>query len=204
MSETNSQSGVNNTSSNSSRYDVVCVLGNPQEQALITKVEPVVKNLGYGLQDLQVTGGAGFAVVRIVLENRSVNEPIGIDDCQKVHDTLSPMFDVWDPVKGAYTLEISSPGEKPNLRLVGHFDAAVGQNVHVETIEALPVPPPAKPRRNWDGVLKSVDADKKTLTLEDATGEYHLSFDQIKTAVWLRDWTISSPKPSNKKKKMEK
>lgn len=204
MSQPNFPTGSETSPVSASAGDSVCVVGTPVEQKLIDKIEPVLATLSYGLRDLEVFGGSGATVVRIVLENLNSADPIGIDDCQKAHETLGPLFDVWDPITGAYTLEISSPGERPSLRLLKHFESAVESTVKIETVEPLPVPPPAKPRRNWEGVLKAVDSSGKQLTLADGMGEHTLPFSKIKSAVLVQDWTLGSPKPSNKKKKTEK
>lgn len=185
----------------------MAVLGSSLEEDLIAKVEPVLAGLGYGLRDLRVVGGSGNTTVRVVLERADGGEAIGIDDCSTAHETLGPLFDVWDPIKGAYTLELSSPGEKPSLRLARHFEAALGSMVRVETRDPLPVPPPAKPRRNWEGRLEALDPNG-TIRLSDDMGTHELKLDQVKSAQWLREWTLASDKPaprgpSNKKQKTE-
>src|SRR5436305_869460 len=114
-----------------------CVVKNPIEKELIAKVEPILASMGYALRDLEVLGASGrSAVIRVTLDSVAATATvaagaeIGIDDCSKVHEVLNPLFDVWDPLPGTYTLEVSSPGEKPNLRLLQHFEEALGQKIH--------------------------------------------------------------------------
>ena len=171
----------------------------PIERELISKVEPVIVNLGYALRDLEVTPGSG-STVRITLEPApSTAEAIGIDDCQKVHQLLGPMFDVWDPLPGAYTLEVSSPGESPSLRTLAHFQQSVGGLVELQTTEPIPMPPPAKPRKNWESKLVSVSESDGSLQLEDSMGTHTLKISQIKSGSWIRDWARKNEKPGKQK-----
>lgn len=161
------------------------------EWELINKVEPILGTMGYRLWDLEVGGGPS-PILRITLEKSSDvdSDQIGIDDCSKVHEELGPLFDVWDPIEGAYTLEVSSPGEKAKLRLLRHFKMAVGDRVKCQTIDAIPMPAPAKPRRNWEGVLTQVNENEFSIIIKDELGEHALKMEQIRSAQWLREWTL--------------
>jgi len=161
------------------------------EQELIAKVAPALEPLGYELRDLEFFRGS--STIRVTLDFPNGVGQIGVEDCSRAHQILGPLFDVWDPISGAYTLELSSPGEKPNLRTLRHFEEAKGQTIKLQTVDALPVPPPAKPRKNWEGILESVEASGSFI-LKDDVGSYTLNMKQVKTAVWLREWTVSDEK----------
>ena len=159
----------------------------PLEAELIAKLEPVLAQVSYGLRDLEIIAGQG-GVVRIILDTISPDsKPIGIDDCSKVHQLVSPMFDVWDPIPGNYTLEISSPGESPNLRTLRHFEEAVGQDLKLQTVDALPMPPPAKPRKHWDSKLVAVESNTGEIELEDSMGRHRIKIEQVLRANWKRN-----------------
>lgn len=157
------------------------------ELNLIARVEPVVESQGYALRDVEVNGRGSSTTVRISLESLSDSVEIGIEDCTKVHRVLGPLFDVWDPISGAYTLEVSSPGERPSLRTLDHFKAAMGDSIKFQTLEPIEMPEPYKPRRNWSAQLDLVE-DAGTLKLSDDFGSHVLSIEQIKNAVWCRTW----------------
>lgn len=174
------------------------------ERNLIEKIEPVVTSLGLGLRDVEYLRGAG--TIRVTLDPPpGRTEQISIDDCSRAHQILGPLFDVWDPIESAYTLECSSPGEKPNLRTLRHFEEARGHKVRIQTLEALVQPAPAKPRRNWEGTLKDLHPEAGEVVLEDSLGLHSLKLEQMKNAVWLREWGVSpEARGGNKKKKTEK
>ncbi|MEO5666658.1 MAG: ribosome maturation factor RimP [Bdellovibrionota bacterium] len=160
------------------------------ELELLEKLEPVLANLGFECRDVEVfTGGSG--VIRIIVDREGGpdREHISIDDCAQVHQIVGPMFDVWDPLPTAYTLEVSSPGEKPALRMLKHFEEAVGEKIKFQTLEAVVLPSPSKPRKNWEGELLRVESVAGQLMLKDHSGiEHKIPVSQVKNAVWLRVW----------------
>jgi ribosome maturation factor RimP len=99
---------------------------------------------------------------------------IGIDDCERVSREVSALLDVEDPIPGAYTLEVSSPGEDRVLRTRAHFDRFAGSRVFVE----LKVP--REGRKRYTGKLTSVtDAG---VELEVDRKPVGVRFDEIEKA----------------------
>ena len=200
---------VSELSSNSMLLDSsnLSVLKSPAELDLITKIEQILIPLTIGLRDVEIIGAGSSTVLRVTLDRLSpdTGTEIGIEDCVNVHHLLSPMLDVWDPLATAYTLEVSSPGEKPNLRLVSHFREALGKRIKFQSLVPIEMPAPMKPRKNWEGQLTHVNADTGTITLEDTMGIHTLKLSQIKQAVWLREWTAepTEKKPTNAKEKKQ-
>jgi ribosome maturation factor RimP len=160
------------------------------ELDLLEKIEPVLENLGFECRDVEVfSGGSGLIRVTVDRDGGPDRPTIGIDECTQVHQIVGPMFDVWDPLPTAYTLEVSSPGEQPRLRLLKHFEEAKGEKIKFQTLEAIVLPPPSKPRKNWEGHLISVEHDAAQIVIKDHSGvEHKVPVSQIKNAVWLRVW----------------
>ncbi|NQV57215.1 MAG: ribosome maturation factor RimP [Rhodospirillales bacterium] len=101
-------------------------------EALIT---PVLDAMGYNLVRLQLSD-APDAVLQIMAE-RNDNAGMGVDDCTKISREVSAILDVEDPVDGAFTLEVSSPGiDRPLVKLedfekFAGFDARVDLNKNI-------------------------------------------------------------------------
>ena len=70
---------------------------------------------------------------------------------------VSEVLDAHDPIKGSYSLEVSSPGFDRILRTRAHFERFVGERVFVEL--KLPI----EGRRRFAGVLKSLSGDAKAV-----------------------------------------
>ncbi len=168
---------------------ILAVYKNKKEQELLANIEPVLSNLGFLCRDVEVLSGKS-STVRVTIDKSPENKDgISIDDCANVHRVLGPMFDVWDPLPEAYTLEVSSPGEKPRLRILDHFREALGENIKFQTLEPIKMPEPAKPRKNWEGRLLKVE-DEGSILIKDKEGvEHSIPMGTIKNAMWLRVWT---------------
>jgi len=110
--------------------------------------EPTLRTLGLRLVRVKVSA-AQSATVQIMAER-----PDGImtiDDCERASDALSPLFDVDEPVTGAYRLEISSPGIDRPLVRVSDFRRAVGHEAKIEM--AVPL----DGRKRFRGGLEAVE-----------------------------------------------
>lgn len=121
--------------------------------------EPVIKQLGYRLVRVRVSGLDG-CTVQIMVERPDGS--MAIEDCEAVSRALSPVLDVADPVDRAYRLEISSPGiDRPLVRR-SDFDRYAG---HVAKIE---MQTPLQGRKRFRGVLLGTEGDVARIRREDA------------------------------------
>jgi ribosome maturation factor RimP len=111
-------------------------------------IEPMLGSLGYELIELEFAPGHGRALLRLYID-----APAGVtlDDCERVSRAVAALLDVEDPIPGAYTLEVSSPGFDRLLRTQAHFDRFRGARVFVELKE------PRAGRRRYTGTLLAVD-----------------------------------------------
>jgi ribosome maturation factor RimP len=109
---------------------------------------PTLRTLGLRLVRVKVSAAQG-ATVQIMAER-----PDGImtiDDCQRASDALSPLFDVEEPVTGAYRLEISSPGIDRPLVRVSDFRRALGHEARIEMAVLV------DDRKRFRGELEAVE-----------------------------------------------
>ena len=109
---------------------------------------PTLRTLGLRLVRTKISAAQG-ATVQIMAER-----PDGImtiDDCERASEALSPLFDLEEPVNGAYRLEISSPGIDRPLVRVSDFRRALGHEARIEM--AVPV----DGRKRFRGVLEAVE-----------------------------------------------
>lgn len=99
----------------------------PQELKIINIVKPAIEDLGYALVMLEYQSG----ILQILAENPA-DGSLGIDDCTKINRVVSPLLEVEDPIPGAYTLEISSPGIDRPLIKEDDFNRYSGFEAKVE------------------------------------------------------------------------
>lgn len=125
--------------------------------ALWELVEPVVTGLDYELVDIEYLSQDRINILRVYIDHEN---GITVDDCGKVSLQLSALFDVEEPVRGRYNLEVSSPGIDRPLRKISDFERFAGNVIKVKM--AMPV----ENRRNFKGTLLGVEADRVKIEVD--------------------------------------
>ena len=97
-------------------------------QTVTELAEPIAKELGYILWDVEFVREGSRIILRITIDSE---EGITVDDCEKMHRAMDPVLDEADPIEEAYYLEVSSPGIERDLRTDEHIFYCVGADVEV-------------------------------------------------------------------------
>ena len=132
-------------------------------------IEPSLAAMGYRLVRVIMTGGR--RVTLQVMAERLDDLPITHDDCTEISRSVSALLDVADPIAGAYTLEISSPGIDRPLVRVEDYDRFRGFEAKIEL--AMPLNGQRRFRGRLIGTLEGVI---RFLTEE---GEVRLPLDAV-------------------------
>lgn len=130
---------------------------------IINKVEniiaPALTEKGYGIVRILLSGNVK-RTLQIMIE-RLDEIPVNIDDCETVSRTVSILLDQYDPIEGAYYLEVSSPGlDRPLVKLKDYIRFK-GENVVVKTHHAI------DNRKTFIGRLESASEIEVTLTIKN-------------------------------------
>ena len=144
--------------------------------ALLRLLEPPVEALGYELIDVEFARDGRGGVLRIFIDRRTEDSGAGItvDDCAVVSRSMGEVLESADPIKGHYTLEVSSPGFDRILRTRAHFERFVGERIFAEL--KLPI----DGRRRYAGILKSLAGD--TIVVEVDGKAHSLPLERIQKA----------------------
>ena len=102
---------------------------------IVPIIEPSLKAMGYCLVRVAFLG-ARRATLQIMAE-RLDDVPMTVDDCTEISRSVSALLDVADPIEGAYTLEVSSPGLDRPLTRPEDYDRFAGFEAKVELGEPL-------------------------------------------------------------------
>jgi len=86
-------------------------------------LESPIEALGYELVDIEFAREGRGGVLRIFIDRRAGDsaQSVTVDDCAQVSHAVSQVLEIEDPIKGHYTLEVSSPGFDRILRKREHF-----------------------------------------------------------------------------------
>ncbi len=139
--------------------------------------QPVLSGLGYRLVRVKLSAQAGMKV-QIMAERPDGS--MNLNDCEIVSAALSPILDVEEPVKGAYRLEISSPGIDRPLVRVSDFRRAFAREARLEMTTGV------TGRKRFRGWVGGVEGEGRTavLTLDRSDAK---PGEAIKAVLLLRD-----------------
>jgi len=126
-----------------------------------TLIQPTVEAMGFDLVRVQI-GGRQRVRLQVMAE-RIDRRSMTVDDCAGLSRALSALLDVEDPIRGTYTLEVSSPGiDRPLVRLAD-FDRFAGFEARVELGR------PIEGRRRFRGRLLGTVGDTVRIRVDDGT-----------------------------------
>lgn len=153
--------------------------------ALRVLAEPIVAQAGADIYDIERLG----AVVRLSVRRAG---GVDLDTITEINRQLSRAVDEHDPIVGAFTLEVSSPGLERRLRTPAHWAGAVGDRVKVKFVREI------DGARRADGVVVGITDDLISLS---RPGDEMITIDiaDIETARTEFNWG-PSPKPGGRPK----
>jgi ribosome maturation factor RimP len=134
-------------------------------------VQPTVSGMGYELVRVAMSKGGTLQIMVEPADGR----PMGIEDCARLSRAVSAVLDVEDPIAGAYTLEVSSPGIDRPLTRPKDYQRWSGHLARVELAQ------PIDGRRRFKGVLVGIEDDTVKLKLDDGS-EAHLPLAAVSRA----------------------
>jgi ribosome maturation factor RimP len=146
-------------------------------EKLVAIIEPAVTALGYELVGVEHLPQGHHSLLRIYIDHE---EGITADDCGDVSHQVSAVLDVEDPIRGAYTMEVSSPGLERPLFTLAHYARFVGQLVEIRLHS------PLAGRRKFKGRILGVEGD--VVTVEVDGEEQRFVFDNIDKAHLIHEW----------------
>ena len=118
----------------------------------------VAGSMGLVIFDVELRRERGQQVLRVVIDRpgpaATPEESVGIDDCTRVAEDLSPVLDVEDVLPGVgYTLEVSSPGLDRPLRGADDFRRFAGRWAKIVLVQ------PVESQTAFAGRIHSVEGD---------------------------------------------
>lgn len=145
---------------------------NSIETAVMSLAEPIADAMGVYVVDVSSKKENGQRYLRIFIDKEG---GVGLDDCESFSRTVEPVLDEKDPIREAYTLEVSSPGADRKLVTEREFKYYIGREVDVKLYKA------ADGKKEFTGVLSGFNDGVAAVTLNGA--EYKIKKEE---AVYIR------------------
>ena len=151
-------------------------------------IAPSLGDLGYAIVRVMLSGDRR-AKLQIMVE-RLDGAAITVEDCALVSRTAAALLDVSDPIRGAYVLEVSSPGIDRPLTRLDDFERFAGYEARIELRR------PVEGRRRFKGRLGGLSGEEICLVTE--AGEMRLpSAEVVKAKLVLTDDLIAAAQRSS-------
>ena len=142
-----------------------------QNKHLVELIKPVIQAMGYELLGIEHLTRGHASLLRIYIDNDS---GIKLDDCERVSHQVAGLLDVHDPIKGSYSLEVSSPGFDRPLFTLEHFRRYIGHSVRVYLHQKT------AGHRKFAGMIKAVHSDSIEMNVDGT--DYLVEADNIDKA----------------------
>ncbi|BEK06490.1 ribosome maturation factor RimP [Campylobacter jejuni] len=136
-------------------------------------LEALCKEAGLSFYDDELVSENGRKIYRIYVQKEG---GVNLDDCARLSEILSPIFDVEPPVNGEYFLEVSSPGLERKLSKIEHFAKSIGELVKITTNE----------KEKFQGTL--LEAKNERIFIEDSEEKISIEIADIKKARTFVEW----------------
>ena len=148
------------------------------DQHIVDQLAAIAADEGLDMLAAEMVGSGPKAVLRLVVDGP---DGVNLDQCSAVSRQASALLDVEDPIRHAYTLEVTSPGLDRKLYSPGDYSRHVGRRVKVR------MKPGFREHRVVTGELVALHGDTVRVR-DDAHGLVHLPLDDIFEARIEVDW----------------
>ncbi|WP_291949626.1 ribosome maturation factor RimP [Campylobacter sp.] len=137
-------------------------------------LKALCKEVGLEFYDDELVSENGKRIYRIYVQKEG---GVNLDDCAKLSEILSPIFDVKAPVNGEYFLEVSSCGLERKLSKLEHFKKSINELVKITTNDKEKIE------------AKILNVNDENIDLELLNGEKNtINFNEIKKARTFVQW----------------
>jgi len=153
-------------------------MSDSRQDKLTQLLRPAVEGLDYELVGIEHLPMGKHTVLRIYIDSPN---GITVKDCSDVSHQVSGVLEVEEPIKGQFTLEVSSPGIDRPLFNFEQFKKFVGSKVKLKLYHAI------DGKRKITGVIESIEGDD--INVKDAESEqiFQLQMDDIDKANIISD-----------------
>lgn len=142
------------------------------------QIAAIAADEGLELLATEVVGSGPKSVLRLIVDSP---DGVTLDQCSAVSRQASALLDVEDPIKHAFTLEVSSPGLDRKLYSTDDYTRFSGERVTVR------MQPSYREHRVVTGELGGVE-NGVVLVTDDNKGVVQLPLDQVFETRIEVDW----------------
>ena len=141
------------------------------------ELEQALESFGCELVQARLGGWPGSRTLTLLIDKPG---GVTVGDCQYMADRLSVLLDTTEPIRGSYTLMISSPGVNRPLTREKHFERFAGEQVLIRWSD------PESGTRRCQGVLTGIQDG--VVHIQESDEEVLVPLESIEAANIQYDW----------------
>ncbi|MFV2059631.1 MAG: ribosome maturation factor RimP [Gammaproteobacteria bacterium] len=145
---------------------------------LIELLEPAVEALGFELIGIEYHSQGKHSILRLFIDSPN---GINADDCGSVSHQVSGILEVEEPLKGSYTLEVSSPGLDRPLFKLKHYEQFIGCKIKLKLREAV------GKQKKFKGDITHIEGQQIFIFCADLESEIGFELDEVDKANLIPD-----------------
>ncbi|MCI6574252.1 MAG: ribosome maturation factor RimP [Actinomycetaceae bacterium] len=142
-------------------------------------VAPLVQDMGLYLEGVALKRAGKYVTVRVTVDLESGAGAVDSEQLEQLSRAISTALDAADPISGAYTLEVSTPGAERELTELRHYSRAIGHLAHIILTDGTDMTARVQ-RVSEESIVVTTYAEKNKQRV--ATGEHELTFSEIRSA----------------------
>ncbi|HLQ84252.1 MAG TPA: ribosome maturation factor RimP [Pseudogracilibacillus sp.] len=136
-------------------------------------IQPILSERNLELVDIEYIKEGSDWFLRVYLDK---DGGIDLTECSIASELLSDQLDEIDLIKGAYYLEVSSPGAERPLKTKEDIENHIDHNIHVSLYA------PIDGSKEYEGILKSFENNQVTIEYKIKTRVKQVSIPYEKIA----------------------
>ncbi|MCW9035496.1 MAG: ribosome maturation factor RimP [Rhodospirillales bacterium] len=122
-------------------------MGNPAK--IESLIAPTLEDMGFNIVRIEMMGQEG-RILQIMAERKD-EEAMTVENCAEISRAISAILEVEDPIAGAFTLEVSSPGLDRPLVSERDFERFSGKVAKIELSR------PHEGQKRYKGCLDGIE-----------------------------------------------
>ncbi len=140
------------------------------EAQVLALLQPLAVTADAVVESVRLVQRGEESVLEVTVDRAEGTASLPLDDVAELSRSFSEALDTADPLTGAYTLEVGTPGAESELKALRHYQRNLGRTIRVKTVDG----------EKLEGQLTAVGEDSFTLRLPD--GEREITFDEVRKA----------------------
>ncbi len=140
------------------------------ESSIVALFSPLAAELDAQVEEVRLRERENELSLEVTVDSVDGTESLSLDQVAELSRVFSDALDQEDPVSGAYSLEVGTPGAESELKTLRHYQRNLGRTLRVKLRDG----------EKFEGTLTGVSATSFALATDQGSKE--IEFSQVRKA----------------------